>query len=206
MADSSVTTGAAGAVMDTRTESVNGDHRQVVCLGDVSVGGQVARVGTEGGLFVTPRGGQRSVKTLNVQGYSVTATDTLLPFIQVVDGVAAGSTATSFTVTTGYNFRIQALFLSVVLLGTTVTATRVTLRDVVSSGTLGATSPALASFRMGNASIGTQAANYGIEPQMIEFPDGLELTGGMKYGLSAVATTAAMHSLDATLIGYEYPA
>ena len=53
MADSSVAiTAGSGTNIDTRTESVAGDHRQVVVLGDPSQGPQVANVSTDGSLQV----------------------------------------------------------------------------------------------------------------------------------------------------------
>lgn len=56
MADSSVAiTAGSGTNIDTRTESVAGDHRQVVVLGDPVQGPQVAKVSTAGTLQVENR-------------------------------------------------------------------------------------------------------------------------------------------------------
>lgn len=53
MADSSVAvTPGAGANIDTRTESINGDHRQVVVIGDPVTGANVAQVSSNGALFM----------------------------------------------------------------------------------------------------------------------------------------------------------
>lgn len=53
MADSSVPiTAGSGTNIDTRTESVNGDHRQVVVLGDPSTGANVVTVLASGRALV----------------------------------------------------------------------------------------------------------------------------------------------------------
>jgi hypothetical protein len=184
------TTGAGGVV-----------HQQVVSLADPT-SGTLVTVGSEGGLWVVPRGGSRQSLNWNAQAYSVTATDALVSMNRSLNA-GATTAATSYTVTTGKTLRIQLLIVTGVLLGTTVAASRINLR--ATSGTVGTSSPVMASLRIGNTSVGTQAANYGLPPTFVEFQDGLEFTAGMQIGISAVATTAAMHSLDISLIGYEYP-
>jgi hypothetical protein len=68
MADSAVAiTAGTGTNIDTRTESVNGDHRQVVVLGDPVTGANVATVSSSGALNVQ---GLQSART----AYSITAT------------------------------------------------------------------------------------------------------------------------------------
>jgi hypothetical protein len=184
------TTGAGGVV-----------HQQVVSLADPTTGSLVT-VGAEGGLWVVPHGGVRHNIAWTIQAYSVTATETALSMARSTDFAAIASAAT-YTVTTGKTLRLQGLSMTGVLLGTTVAASRINLR--ATTGTVGTSSPVMASLRIGNTSVGTQAANYGLPPTFVEFQDGLEFTAGMQIGISAVATTAAMHSLDISLIGYEYP-
>jgi len=54
MANSSAST-ALGVSFDTETVSSNGDHRQVICVGDKSTEGSVASVDGTAGLAVMPR-------------------------------------------------------------------------------------------------------------------------------------------------------
>lgn len=71
MADSSVPiTAGSGTNIDTRTESINGDHRQVVVLGDPVTGANVAQVSAAGALYV--QGYQGAINTLNVTTSSST--------------------------------------------------------------------------------------------------------------------------------------
>ena len=57
MADSAVAiTAGTGTNVDTRTEATNGDHRQVVVIGDPSVTNGVATVSTGGALTTLPTG------------------------------------------------------------------------------------------------------------------------------------------------------
>lgn len=72
MADSSIAISpGSGANIDTRTESVNGDHRQVVVIGDPVTGGNVAQVTSNGAVLM--------------QGYqSATTTGTITTSTSVV--------------------------------------------------------------------------------------------------------------------------
>jgi len=56
MADTSVAiTAGSGTVIDTRTEATNGDHRQVIVIGDPSVNAGVAPVDAVTGWgFMSP--------------------------------------------------------------------------------------------------------------------------------------------------------
>jgi hypothetical protein len=185
------TTGAGGVV-----------HQQVVSIADPTTGA-LAAVGTEGGLWVVPHGGVRHNVAWTIQAYSVTASEAALSLNRSTD-LAATAAATSYTVTTGKTLRLQGLSISGVLLGTTVTASRVTIR-AAASGNATTGSPLQFSTRIGNPSIGTQAANYGLIQQDIDFADGMEFAAGASFCVTAAATTAAMHSLDISLWGYEYP-
>lgn len=71
MADSSVPiTAGSGTNIDTRTESISGDHRQVVVLGDPVTGANVAQVSAAGALYI--QGFQGALTTLNVTTSSST--------------------------------------------------------------------------------------------------------------------------------------
>lgn len=134
------------------------------------------------------------------EAYSVTASEALA----TITGVNRGGTVTTtqLTVPTGKVFRVNQIVVTGVLLGATVTATHVRLRCNV-SGAATATSPVLFTGRIGNNSIGTQAANYALPPLYYNFTEGLELPAGAGLQFTAIASTAAMHSLSMSLYGYE---
>jgi hypothetical protein len=184
------TTGAGGVV-----------HQPVVSLGDPNTPGQLATVGAEGGLWVVPRGGARTNINWNAQAYSVPSAAALISLSRSTNAGSA-TAATTYTVTTGKTLRIQLITITGVLLGTTVAASRISL--VAAASAVGTASPVMASFRLGNTSVGTQAANYGLQPIYAEFQDGLEFTSTQQIALVGVSSTAAMHALDISVVGYEY--
>lgn len=56
MADTAVSiTAGVGTAIDTRTESTNGNHRQVIVLGDPSTNSGVAPVSATAGLYITSK-------------------------------------------------------------------------------------------------------------------------------------------------------
>jgi hypothetical protein len=180
-------------------------HQQIVSLGDPTTPANLATVGPEGGLWVVPRGGVRHIINWNVEAYSVTASEAAPTMTRSTDLAATTTTGSNpYVVTTGKTLRLQGISISGVLLGTTVTASRVIIR-AAASGTAGTGSPIQFSTRLGNASVGTQAANYGLIQQDIDFADGLEFPSASSFIVTAIASTAAMHSLDISLWGYEYP-
>lgn len=203
MADSSVAvTPGAGADIDSRT-APDGHHRQVVVLGDPDTAG-TAKIGAEGGLYVTPRGGVRFSIAQVTEAFAVPATtEALLPVSRSRDRAAAVTTA--YVVPAGWNFRLQAIYASLTLVGTVAHATRIRLHaNPAGAATTG--SAVQASWRMGNWSVGTQAANYTQQSESFSIPDGFEFAAGTGLALGAFCTAASMHSLDVTMIGYEYPA
>lgn len=73
MADSAVAiTAGAGTQIDTRTESTNGNHRQVVVLGDPSTNAGVAPVDATKGLAVDLSATGANATPLKVDGSAVT--------------------------------------------------------------------------------------------------------------------------------------
>src|SRR4051794_2507534 len=115
--------------------------------------------------------GARTLLTYISEAYSVPNSETLVPVTSVNRGGSV--TTTQLTVATGKTLRVSRISITGVLLGTTVAATSVRLRaNLAGAATL--TSPIVTSLRMGNMSIGTQAANYAMEPLRIDFPEGLE--------------------------------
>lgn len=138
------------------------------------------------------------------EAYSVTAADALVPITSFVRGTAAAVT-TQPVVTTAKVMRIQSIDITGVLLGTTVANTTVRLRANL-TGAATVTSPIVKSWRLGNHSVGTQAANYGLFPITIPFTEGLEFPAGAGFQFTAISSTAAMHSITISLYGFEYTA
>jgi hypothetical protein len=76
VADSNITVPVSGggtAVLDTRTESTNGENRQVVTVGDPAVNGQVAQVDVNNSLQVRDALGSGN---LTAQSWTVTTAGT----------------------------------------------------------------------------------------------------------------------------------
>lgn len=66
MADSAVAvTPGSGANIDTRTEPTNGDHRQVIVIGDETLA-RCARVGQDGEQWVGPQGAQATLAAFSM--------------------------------------------------------------------------------------------------------------------------------------------
>lgn len=137
------------------------------------------------------------------EALSVPASETLA----AVTGVNRGGTVTTtqLTVPAGKILRVGAVTVTGVLLGTTVAASHIRLRANL-AGAATATSPIYATVRLGNASVGTQAANYGLWPVTMVFPEGLEFPASAGIQFTTVSSTAAMHAVSLSLYGFEYPA
>jgi len=145
--------------------------------------------------------GTRTAVHYYTEAYSVTNAEALA----TITGVNRGGTVTTsqLTVTAGRVLRVQRILLTGVLLGTTVTATSVRLRaNLAGAATL--TSPIWWTARTGNESVGTQAANYNMQPLPDFFPEGMEFPAGAGLQFTAIASTAAMHSITLSLYGFEY--
>lgn len=148
-----------------------------------------------------PKDSGRTPLHYYTEAYSITASEALA----TITGVNRGGTVTTtqLTVAAGKTLRVQSININAVLLGTTVTNSTIRLRANLAGAAL-VSSPIYWECRLGNQSIGTQAANYAVAPVDVSFPDGLEFPAGAGIQLTAVASTAAMHSLTASLVGYEY--
>lgn len=145
--------------------------------------------------------GTRAPVVYYTEAYSSPATEALA----TITGVTRGSTVTTtqLTVASGKTLRVSFIGITGALLGTTVTASTIRLRANL-TGAATASSPIYYTGRMGNPSIGTQAANYGMEPLLIPLGEGLEFPAGAGIQFTTVSTTAAMHALTLQLIGFEY--
>lgn len=195
-------TPGAGAALSTETEPSGGKHRQVIVIGDPGTFNE-ARVSAEGGLWVVPRGGVRNTVTWTYQGITPATTEALVaPTSRSVN--SATPVTTQHQVTTGYTLRLQMIVVTIVMTLTTVTTTRITLRSAAGAA-VALTSPTQLSWRVGPWSVGTQAAGYTMQPQSLVIPDGLEFVAGTGLGLSMIASATTSHTVDVSMIGYEYP-
>jgi hypothetical protein len=128
--------------------------------------------------------------------FTAATTEALITLTPISDG-AAGGTATSFAVTNGKRFRIQSLAVTVRNAGAAAQGVIVNLR-MSASGAVTASSPLI-----GTVGAGTYLATANVVGAgMDSFPDGIELSGTMQFGISQVGTATAGNTV--TLIGYEY--
>jgi hypothetical protein len=128
--------------------------------------------------------------------FTAAATEALLSLTPVSDGTA-GAAATTFGVTAGKRFRIQALFLTAFNTTAAIHGCQVNLR-MSASGAVAVTSPII-----GTLAVTTAAATIGLAASQAQsYPDGLELSGTMQFGISQVGTALAGQTV--VLVGYEY--
>ncbi len=148
--------------------------------------------------------GARTIVSAYAEAYAVTTSDALVPIAVQRQGQALIAAAGSaLTVPLGKVFRLEGIYGSVTLLGTTVTSTRLRLRAILGSTSLAATSPILGpNLRVG----GTTAVATHVYEVTHTFPEAIEFPAGATVGLTAIATTGSMHSLDVTLLGFDYNA
>lgn len=133
------------------------------------------------------------------EAYATTTADALVPLAVQRSGAAlVAASTTALVVSTGKTFRLQAIAGSITLTGTTVATTRLRLR-YAPGAVVAVTSPIAWSQRVG----GNTAIAAHVYDIVIPFPDGMDFLAGTGIGVSAIST-AAMHSLDLSLMGYEY--
>jgi hypothetical protein len=106
---------------------------------------------------------------------------------------------TALTVSAGKTLRVQAISGSITLVGTTAVQTRITLRAAAGAAAA-ATSQVYWTVRKGASAL-TAGTVYDFDTS---FAGGLEFPAGYGIGFSALAGTALMHSLDLSMVGYEY--
>ncbi len=137
----------------------------------------------------------RVIKVLSA-AFTPATTEAMLTLTPIIDGVA-GTPATSFTVTAGKRFRILHLAVSKENTTAAVSGVTVNLR-MTASGAVVVTSPLIAT-----TAAGTGSATIGISGSgNCAIPDGIEFSGTMQCGVSAVGT--ALAGCFVTVIGYEY--
>jgi hypothetical protein len=132
------------------------------------------------------------------QQYAVTATDTLVT-VTGVQRVGVAVTTAAMTVTTGKTLRILAICGSITLVSATAAQTRINLR-ANPAGAATATSPMHWTVRKGASAL-TIGTVYDFDTAI---PGGLEFPSGTGVAFSAVAAAASLHTLDLTMIGYEF--
>ena len=194
------TISVGGVNYDTAQQS-DGSQRPVSVIGDPVTTEQATVVG--GSLQVVQKGGTRYSVAIGYEAAPTTAADVLLvPTFRSIAGAAEVTTG-QYTVTAGRTFRLQAIIASITLVGTTVAATRLRMR-LNPTGAVVLASPRQLSWRIGNWSIGTQAAAYTQQTETLVIPETFEIPAGGGLGFSLLSTTAAMHTVDISVLGYEY--
>jgi hypothetical protein len=128
--------------------------------------------------------------------FTAAAAEALVSLTPASDG-AAGAASTSFSVTAGKRFRIQALFLSTFNTTAAIHGCQVNLR-MSATGAVTTSSPII-----GSVAATTAAATVGLAASQAQsYPDGIELSGTMQFGISQVGIALAGQTV--VLIGYEY--
>lgn len=137
----------------------------------------------------------RTYITLYVDRIAGATTEALVTMSINKGGVL--TSGTSYTVTAGKTFRIQAV--NAEILNTTTVANRVSMRVRAAASVL-VTSPIIA-MAMAAASAAL-AASGATDPHA--FPDGLEIPSGQQIGISQLATVTTAGIVSMTVVGYEY--
>jgi hypothetical protein len=130
--------------------------------------------------------------------YAVTATESLVTITGVQRVGQANSTA-ALVVTAGKTLRVQTISGSITLVSATAGQTRVTLR-AAAGGAAVATSPIYWAIRKGASSL-TVGTVYDFDTTI---PGGLDFPSGTGVAITASAGAASLHTLDLSMIGYEY--
>jgi hypothetical protein len=123
--------------------------------------------------------------------------EALLTLTPVVDGVA-GTPATSFTITAGKRFRLQSLAAAIFNTTAAIRSLVVNLR-MTATGAIAVSSPLVVTLGVPSTAAATASLTQG---NQMNFPDGIEFSGTMQFGLSAQGI--ALAGCTVTLIGYEY--
>ncbi len=184
---------------DVGTFTVGGLHRPLAVLGDQD-SAQTARVSPSGALYTVPIEDVNRVRlTAYAEAVAGGTTEALMALVVQRSGEAAtAASTTALVVTAGKRFRLQQVTGSITLTGTTVATTRLRLR-YNPGGAVALTSPIAVTQRFG----GITAVAVHVYRFDIAIPDGMDFLAGTGVGVSAIST-AAMHSIDLNLVGYEY--
>lgn len=189
------------------------EANMAINIADPTTSTNVAAVqpkGTQGTFMLCVQDAKDTGRLFAVYSTTVTAAAanteelaSLTPLGESVSGtLTTGTAATNFTVPSGKRFRIQSLNMSVVDITTAEVSgsARVTLR-IANNTAITTSSPVLASaasnFVMATAVLGQGAG------AIVDFPDGLELSGTENFGVSYLASTVEC-SITISLVGYFY--
>ncbi len=147
--------------------------------------------------------GARTIVSAYAEAFATGTTEALVPLaVQRTGQALIGAAGNALTVPAGKVFRLEAIEGSITLTGTTLATTRLRLRAILASTALAVTSPIQGVNQRIGGTTAVAAHNYRFD---VRFPEGLEFPAGATVGLSAIAT-AAMHSLDVAVIGFDYNA
>ena len=141
----------------------------------------------------------RVLKTYTVSGLVANTVEALISLTPYAD-LVAGAANTTFAVTAGKRLRIQSICITVKCTSTVNVGGMIRLRLL--AGAVLVTSPV-------HNSLGCQGSNLAVavignaQSFMLDFPDGLELSGTMQLGLTQLFS-AATATLDVHITAYEY--
>jgi hypothetical protein len=179
--------------------------QMAIQIQDPTTGTQVAAVqpkGTQGTYLLCVQDAKDSGRSKVILTLTKAAaiTSEALVTMTIKKGDAAPTTGTSYTVTSGKTFRIQSVFLGVTSNSAALVNAAIRVREGAASG--GAV--AVGSDIIAELEAATSAATSGLGAQAsVDFPDGMEITGGQQIGISelASATTAVV---TVVIVGFEY--
>jgi hypothetical protein len=144
----------------------------------------------------------RSRVTFTADAVTPATSETLVTFVKDVAGTAT-TAQTTYSVTAGKTFRVQALHVYYALTSTTLSEVRVALRENTGGACTAASTLAV---RLGAGVPATTATSVNHEAGTqadFTIPDGLEFPAADSLCLSAIATSASS-AVTITLVGYEY--
>ena len=167
--------GLSGLVSDVQTKGVQGNNATMVQ--EFKDAGRVIKVFS---LAFTPTNAEAMLTTVS----------------PITDGVA-GVAAQTFSITAGKRLRLQSFAVSKEATTAAAGGVVANLR-MAASGAITTASPLIATVAAAGetATIGVSGSGC------TSFPDGLELSGAMTFGISVVGSAIA--ACWVTLIGYEY--
>lgn len=203
--------GNGTTTIETATPTA-GLHRQYMVVADPITPANVALVsnsglltsnqsiakGTQGSTGVTTQDLKDSGRTLKIYSgtFTAAATEALVTLTPISAGTA-GTTGTSFAIGASKIFRITSISVSVRNAAAATQGVVCQLR-MTSTGAIATTSPLI-----GTCAAGTGSAIAGVaNSNQVAFPDGLELSGTMQFGISQVGSATANNTV--VLYGYEY--
>lgn len=147
--------------------------------------------------------GTRTQVAAFAEAFTVGIADALVP-IAVQRGSAAlvAAAAGALVVPTGKVFRLEGLYVGVVSTGAALVTSRIRVRWSPSGTALAATSPIIGpNVRVGFPA--APAAGSVAAPHVLIFPEALEFPAGATIGVTVIGS-AAGHTLDLTLLGFDY--